>query len=309
MKFGIATIVHQSEQRCAVVSDGLVYPVPGRASVSELLSEWATAVPRLEQQLAAGSLEDPVTEAEVRFEPPVFPPNLYMVGANYADHTREMQGLADDDPVVKPPEGPFVFLKPTTTLIGHRGSIPMPADYSRVDWELELALVIGRHTYRATPENALDAVAGYTVANDISVRDAFRRQSGSEPPMVWDWFAQKGWMGSCPCGPALVPAQSVSVEDLELKLTVNDGVEQHSSTSQMVFSPAEIIAYISRLVPLVPGDVICTGTCAGVGMGKGKDRYLSAGDVVTAEIEDIGSLVTTAVADSEAEQLVGGAAL
>jgi 2-keto-4-pentenoate hydratase/2-oxohepta-3-ene-1,7-dioic acid hydratase in catechol pathway len=306
MRFGIATILHQSQKRCAVVSDGLVYPVPGRSSFSDLLLDWSAAVPRLEQQFEAGALEDPLPEGEIQFEPPVSPPNLYMIGANYADHTREMQGLAADEPVVKPPEGPFVFLKPTTALVGHRGSVPMPLDYSRVDWELELALVIGRRTYRATPEDALAGVAGYTVANDISVRDAFRRQDGSEPPMVWDWFAQKGWMGSCPCGPAVVPAESVSIDDLELKLTVNGEIEQHSRTSQMVFSPAEIIAYISGFVPLLPGDMICTGTCAGVGMAKG--RYLSAGDVVTAEIENIGSLVSTAVAGSEAEQLISSAA-
>lgn len=306
MKFGIATILQQSEKRCAVVSDGLVYPVSGRSSATELLPEWETEVARLEQQFEAGALEDPIAEDEASFAPPIAAPNLYMVGANYADHTREMQKLAADAPVVKPPEGPFVFLKPTTTLVGHRGAVPMPPEYSRVDWEIELALVIGRRTYRATPEDALAAVAGYTVANDISVRDAFRRQDGSEPPMVWDWFAQKAWVGSCPCGPAVVPAGSVSVDDLELKLTVNDEVHQHSRTSQMVFSPAEIIAYISRIVPLVPGDLICTGTCAGVGMGKG--RYLNPGDVVTAEIEDIGSLVSMTVAGSEAAEPVPSAA-
>jgi 2-keto-4-pentenoate hydratase/2-oxohepta-3-ene-1,7-dioic acid hydratase in catechol pathway len=195
---------------------------------------------------------------------------------------------------------------PWAPQVTSRPYVRRQLEYNRVDWELELALVIGRRIYRATPEDALGAVAGYTVANDISVRDAFRRRDGSEPPMVWDWFAQKAWRGSCPCGPAVVPAESVSVDDLELKLTVNGEIEQHSRTSQMVFSPAEIIAYISRFVPLTPGDVICTGTCAGVGMGKG--RYLSPGDEATAEIESIGTLVTTAVAGTEAEQAVGSVA-
>jgi 2-keto-4-pentenoate hydratase/2-oxohepta-3-ene-1,7-dioic acid hydratase in catechol pathway len=210
----------------------------------------------------------------VRLLPPVpDPPNLYMAGANYADHAREMRGLPADAPIEKSPHGPFMFLRPTTSLIGPGDDVVLAGD--RMDWEVELAVVIG----------ARGRVAGYTIANDVSNRARFVREPSPEPPMRFDWLAQKGWAASCPMGPWL---ETSLPDDVALRLTVNGAVEQESRTSQMIFSVAEQIAYLSEIVPLVPGDVICTGTPAGVGMGKG--RFLAAGDVMVAEIEGIGRL-------------------
>jgi 2-keto-4-pentenoate hydratase/2-oxohepta-3-ene-1,7-dioic acid hydratase in catechol pathway len=242
-------------------------------------------------------LADPVGVDSVSFLAPVpAPPNLYMVGGNYADHSREMQGLGPDDPVPPAAEGPFCFLKPTTTLAGHGDSIVLPSGFERIDWEVELAVVIGRRAHKVAEGSALAYVAGYTVANDISVRDAFWRGEDVEPALRCDWFAQKGWVSSCPAGPWLLPAEFCPRPgELDLRLTVNGEVQQESSTREMIFSIEEIIAYISRVVPLVPGDMICTGTCAGVGAGRG--RFLSPGDVVVAEVEGIGALVNEAVAE------------
>jgi 2-keto-4-pentenoate hydratase/2-oxohepta-3-ene-1,7-dioic acid hydratase in catechol pathway len=299
--FFVATIGDAGGATAAVVvEDGSVYPVPGRPSVADLLADWDSSLEHLAADLRRGALKDPLQVDEVRFLPPVpRPPNLYMAGANYADHAREMRGLGPNDPIEKPAEGPFIFLKPTTTLVGHREPIVLPSTHRKVDWEVELAAVIGRRAHRVSAADALSHVAGYTIANDVSVRDAFRRGEGTEAPMVFDWFAQKGWATSCPCGPWMLPsAFCPEPGDLAIRLTVNGGVEQESRTSEMIFSLEELIEYISAIVPLVPGDVICTGTCAGVGAGKG--RFLAAGDIVVAQVERIGALRSEAVAAIEA---------
>jgi 2-keto-4-pentenoate hydratase/2-oxohepta-3-ene-1,7-dioic acid hydratase in catechol pathway len=132
-------------------------------------------------------------------------------------------------------------------------------------------------------------VAGYTVLNDISARDRFKRDPAPEPPMTFDWFAQKGWATSCPMGPVIVPRRFLpNADELRMTLTLNGNVEQQSSTSEMIFDLAQQIAYVSAIVELLPGDVISTGTPAGVGAGKG--RFLQPGDEMVAEIEHIGAL-------------------
>jgi 2-keto-4-pentenoate hydratase/2-oxohepta-3-ene-1,7-dioic acid hydratase in catechol pathway len=281
----------------ALVVGDRVHTIPGRPAVADLLDDWDAALDDIEALLAAGRLDSGVALGEVRLLAPVpVPPNLYMVGANYADHAREMRKLGPDDPVPKPVEGPFIFLKPTTTVIGDRAEVRLADGSAKVDWEIELAAVIGRRAHKVKVDDALDHVAGYTVSNDISVRDNFRRSADSEPPMTFDWFGQKGWATSLPMGPWLLPARRLrDPGDLALRLTRNGVVEQDSNTSEMIFSVAEQIAYISAIVPLVPGDVICTGTCAGVGMGSG--RFLAPGDVMVAEIEGIGRLESPVVAD------------
>lgn len=297
--FGLATVDDGQGAAAAVVAGEEVRILAGRPSVAHLLEDWE-GVGRLAENVARGRVEEPVDASDVKVLPPVpAAANLYMVGANYADHSREMQGLGPDDPIAKPEEGPFIFLKPTTTLVGHRDPVVLPSSYRSVDWELELAVVIGRHAHRVGESEALGYVAGYTVANDISVRDAFRRPGASEIVFQFDWFGQKAWHTSCPMGPAMLPAEFCpDPMSLDLRLTVNDEVKQESNTREMIFSVAEIISYISSIVPLVPGDLICTGTCAGVGMGRGE--FLAAGDVVAAEIEGIGTLVNTTVAEIDA---------
>lgn len=297
--YGIATVALDRGSTAALVLDGAVYPLPRRPAMRELLRDWDAALERLDAHAEHGDLESAGTAGEVRLLAPVpDPPNLYMAGANYADHAREMRGLPPGAPVSKPAGGPFMFLKPTTTLIGHREAVRIAPRCERVDWEVELAVVIGRRAYHVSVEEALSHVAGYTVANDISVRDRFAREDIAEAPMKFDWFQQKGWATSCPLGPWLVPASQLpEVHDARLRLILNGAVEQDSRTSEMIFGVAELIAFLSSVVPLVPGDVICTGTCAGVGAGKG--RFLAPGDLMVAEVEGIGRLENPVAGPSE----------
>jgi 2,4-diketo-3-deoxy-L-fuconate hydrolase len=298
--FFLATVVDAVGPTAAVVRDDQVFAIPGRPALVELLGDWDAQLERLEGDLEAGALADPVGADSVSFLSPIpAPANLYMVGGNYADHSREMQGLGPDAPIPPAAEGPFCFLKPTTTLAGHRDSIVLPGGFDRIDWEVELAVVMGRRAYKVPTAQAQDYVAGYTVANDISVRDNFRRVSDIDPPLSFDWFGQKAWVRSCPVGPWIAPAgEGLDHNDLALRLSVNGEVQQDSRTSLMLHSVDEIIGYISNMVPLLPGDIICTGTPAGVGAGRG--RFLSAGDEVVAEVEQIGALRNDVVTEAEA---------
>src|SRR3954454_25142646 len=165
--------------------------------MAELLADWSEALDAVETAIEGGRLAAGRAVDEVRLQAPVpQPPNLYMIGANYADHAREMRGLAPDAPVPKPPGGPFVFLKPTTTVVGPRAPVQLGPGCEKVDWEAELAVVIGRRAHRVAVDDALACVAAYPIANDVSARDRFRRADSAEPPMTFDWFAQKGWATS-----------------------------------------------------------------------------------------------------------------
>jgi 2,4-diketo-3-deoxy-L-fuconate hydrolase len=292
-RFSLATIADAAGMTAALVLDGDVHPLAGRPTVRALLADWDATLADLDALVTRGDLEPAVSDARLRAPVPD-PPNLYMAGANYADHAREMRKLPPDAPIEKSPQGPFMFLKPTTTLVGQGEEVVLGPGCERVDWEVELAVVIGRRAHQVSVRDALDHVAGYTVANDVSVRDHFIREP-SEAAMKFHWFGQKGWATSCPLGPWLVPARDLpQADDAVLRLTRNGVVEQESRTSQMLFSTAEQIAFVSGIVPLVPGDVICTGTPAGVGAGKGS--FLQAGDVMVAEVEGIGRLENPVVA-------------
>jgi 2,4-diketo-3-deoxy-L-fuconate hydrolase len=274
----------------AVVFGERVHPLPGDPAMGEVLADWDGWLERIEADLGSGSLGDgkPLDEAALLAPLPV-PRNLYMAGANYADHSREMQKLPADAEITPFPDGPFFFLKPSTTVVGPRDAVVKPAPVSKLDWEVELAAVVGRPARNLSEAEALGCLAGYTIVNDVSARDSFKRQPGTEPPMAFDWFGQKGWATSCPMGPWIVPAaRCPDPGDLELTLSVNGEERQRSNTGEMIFSLPAQIAYLSRHLPLLPGDVICTGTPAGVGMGSG--TFLEVGDEVVATIAGLGEL-------------------
>jgi 2-keto-4-pentenoate hydratase/2-oxohepta-3-ene-1,7-dioic acid hydratase in catechol pathway len=294
----LATLAGESGPGAAVVSAGRVHPLRAAPSVRSLLADWDQALDAAADDLAAGRLGEGAPVDSVSLLPPVpDPPNLYMAGANYSDHAREMRGLAADAPIDRSPAGPFFFLKPTTTLIGHRAAVELPASVSRLDWEVELAAVIGRRAHHVAESRALEYVAGYTVVNDVSARDHFVRE-GAEAAMTYDWIGQKAWHTSCPAGPWLLAARDCPDPGaLSLRLTVNGETMQDSNTAQMIFSLAEQIAYLSSILPLVPGDMISTGTCAGVGAGRG--RFLAVGDEMIAEVESIGALENPVQAATE----------
>jgi 2-keto-4-pentenoate hydratase/2-oxohepta-3-ene-1,7-dioic acid hydratase in catechol pathway len=291
VEYFLASITADADAtEAVVVLDGHVHALPQRPTMAALIEDWDGALDRVERAVAEGALADGCPLGEVTLVAPIpRPPNLYMIGANYADHAREMNRLGPDDPVVRSAEGPFVFLKPTTTVIGPGATVTIGPGAPKVDWEVELAAVIGRGGHRIAQDSALGHVGAWTVANDVSVRGRFRRGPDAEPAMAFDWFAQKAWATSCPMGPWLLPARRrPDPAGLGIELTVNGQVHQASTTDEMLFSVAEQIAYISAIVPLVAGDVICTGTCAGVGAGRG--TFLADGDVMVATIDAIGRL-------------------
>jgi 2-keto-4-pentenoate hydratase/2-oxohepta-3-ene-1,7-dioic acid hydratase in catechol pathway len=184
------------------------------------------------------------------------------------------------------------FIKASRSL-SHPGATVKISDYSKMmDWEVELVAVIGRKAKNVPQQKALSYVAGYTAANDLSARDRGRRPHVPDiSPFKADWVSHKSFDGSCPLGPWIVPASDIpDPQNLGLKLWVNDVLKQDSNTGQMIFNLAEQIAHLSSRLTLHPGDLILTGTPAGVGAGRGE--FLKAGDVVKIWIERIGSLTS-----------------
>jgi acylpyruvate hydrolase len=204
------------------------------------------------------------------------PGKIVCVGANYADHIAEMGR--------EPPEFPTLFAKYTDALVGAREVIVMPVVSERVDWEAELTVVIGRDVRHANDQHAAAAIAGFTIANDISMRDWQNR--------TVEWLQGKTFEHSTPVGPFLVTPDELggSAPDLEITCEVDGVRRQHSRTSDLVFGPAAIVAYISEIVTLRPGDLILTGTPGGVGHGMDPPVYLRSGQVVRTAIEGIGEL-------------------
>ncbi len=221
--------------------------------------------------------------------PLAFPRKVLCSGPNFTDHLAEMgeSGLGDSW------TGYFFFKPPTTTLVGPTDPVLVSAAWERdrVDWEGELAVVIARGGRDITAEAALEHVAGYAVANDISLRGPHRRDTPAAP-FVWDWTASKAADTSLPLGPGLVPGWQVpDPQQLSIKTWVNGTIRQDGTTADMVLGVAELIRDASALVTLEPGDVIVTGTPAGVGASSG--TFLRPGDAVDVEIEGIGRLANT----------------
>jgi 2-keto-4-pentenoate hydratase/2-oxohepta-3-ene-1,7-dioic acid hydratase in catechol pathway len=203
------------------------------------------------------------------------PSKIVCVGLNYRDHAEE-QGT----PI---PKAPLLFAKWPNTLIGPGEPILIPEEVEEADYEAELGVVIGRRTRRVSEREALDAVRGYVCVNDVSARD-LQFADGQ-------WTRGKSPDTFCPVGPRLVPREEIDdPQSLAIRCTVNGQVLQDSSTARMIFSVAEIIAYVSRVITLEPGDLIATGTPAGVGVFRDPKVLLKDGDEVTVEVEGLGTL-------------------
>jgi 2-keto-4-pentenoate hydratase/2-oxohepta-3-ene-1,7-dioic acid hydratase in catechol pathway len=251
------------------------------------LADWAHWQ-RVLPGLVPAEGEPGIDPAEVRFRPPVARPNkLICIGANYWDHIAEMK-------IPMRPDYPYSFVKPASnTLRGSGDAVELPAESKMVDWEAELAVVIGRAARHQPVETALDIVAGYANLNDVSARDWI----ATAPNVGIDWVRHKAFDGFAPFGPYLLPAEFVpDPQALAITLSVNGVVKQASNTSQMIFGVAPIIAHLSSILTLEPGDVIATGTPAGAGFGRSPREFLAAGDEIRMEVEGLGELVTRMVA-------------
>lgn len=202
------------------------------------------------------------------------PQKVICCGLNFSDHIQEMGREL--------PQHPTLFAKYPDTLIGPYDDIVLPSGHD-VDWEAELAVVVGKELRGATPDEARDAIAGYTVANDISVRDWQRR--------TLQWFQGKAWDASTPVGPTVVtPDELDPVAGVDVVCRVNGVERQRGNTSRLVFDCATLLAYASTFTVLRPGDLILTGTPGGVGQGMTPPTFLADGDVVETEITGIGCL-------------------
>ena len=258
-------------------------------STLDILEKWDAALPSLET--IATAMEDGHSEArplsEVRLMAPLlYPSAIFNAAANYYAHRAEMGG--DEEPVDKTKVKPYMFLKsPAHTVIGPGDEIRLPRISQKVDWEAELGVVIGRYGRNLSQANARDIVAGYTIFNDVSARDLGRREEW--PRFSMDWFAHKTFETSAPMGPWIVPASSIpDPYKLKLNLWVNDDHMQEAEAGMMIFNIEEQIEFLSARITLRPGDVIATGTPAGVGAGRG--IFLKAGDKVRITIDGIGEL-------------------
>jgi 2-keto-4-pentenoate hydratase/2-oxohepta-3-ene-1,7-dioic acid hydratase in catechol pathway len=266
---------------------------PADSTVLAILRDWIAAQARLDK--AASSPAAGQLLAETKLLPPIlWPSAIYCAGANYADHAAEMARVGGREPEPDPHTlglKPWHFLKAgRSTLAGHDDTVQITGLSKTMDWEIELAAVIGRAARNVPLAYALDYVAGYTIANDLSARDMGRRPHvPNDAPFKFDWVAHKNFDGSCPLGPWIVPSRDMpDPQKLGLKLWVNDVIKQDSNTGQMIFTLAEQIEHLSSRITLQPGDVILTGTPAGVGAAR--PEFLKAGDVVKLWIENIGTL-------------------
>ena len=280
----------EGESRAGALSGERVVELPVKAyGALDLVQRWDDVEPVLRKF----NPDSASTVAHAELDLPLrYPPKVLCSATNYYAHMREMK--VDRDPAARP----YFFLKPpTTALVGPDQPIVVPADpAAKVDWEAELAVVIGRHARHVSEKDALGFVAGYSAINDVSLRGPHRVQHPIGIPFEWDWLASKGADRSTPLGPGVRPAFLVDdPQRLELRLWVNGELKQQANTSDMIDSVAALIAAASEILTLEPGDVIATGTPDGVGLPRGE--FLRPGDVVEMEVGDFGRLRNPVVSE------------
>jgi 2-keto-4-pentenoate hydratase/2-oxohepta-3-ene-1,7-dioic acid hydratase in catechol pathway len=237
------------------------------------------------RELAAKNVHTGLRLEDIRLLPPIpkLTRNIYCVGWNYLEHFEE--GAKMRDPNQKLPEHPVFFTKAVNALNGPLDPIPYDASISQqIDWEVELAAVIGKRGRNITEAEAPDYIFGYTVLNDTTARDVQKNRHGGQ------WFKGKSLDGHAPTGPWIIPAAELDRDNLRLILRVNGVVKQDGNTRDMYFKIPRIIAELSQGLTLEPGDVIATGTPSGVGMGRNPPEYMKPGDVMETEIVEIGTM-------------------
>jgi 2-keto-4-pentenoate hydratase/2-oxohepta-3-ene-1,7-dioic acid hydratase in catechol pathway len=265
MRVGTA-VMDDGQTRAVVERDGALHPLGNDDAPLEALIAAGAPLPEPGAQALGGA----------RLTVPLRPGKIVAIGLNYMDHIREAR--------MEPPDRPLVFTKFTTSLIGDGEAIVVDrAITERVDWEVELGVVVGRTMTRVAVADALSYIFGYTVANDVSARDV---QFGDG-----QWVRGKSLDTFCPLGPVVVTADEIpDPQALALRTRVNGEVVQDSTTAEMVFGVAELLSFCSHSFTLEPGDVVLTGTPWGCGEFMDPVRALAGGDVVEAEVERIGTL-------------------
>ncbi len=286
---------------CGVLAERGIVDIPSSwpdanppGSIKEILERGPSCLDRVRR--LAGSAAETAALDTVRLLAPIpRPGKVLALAGNYSEHIKEASvhhgyklGLSDSP---RQTTVPRPFLMPATAVIGPGETIPWPAYSEEIDYELELAVVIGKKGKCIDAEAALDYVAGYTIANDVSARSV--TFSKNRQPRPWDefydWLNGKWADGFCPMGPYLVTTDEIAdVQNLAMQLAVNGEVRQNANTSQMIYPVVDIVSFLSHLMTLEPGDVICTGTPAGVGVASG--NFLKPADRIECTIAGLGTL-------------------
>jgi 2-keto-4-pentenoate hydratase/2-oxohepta-3-ene-1,7-dioic acid hydratase in catechol pathway len=282
MKF--ASFVENGRNRIGIVDvvASCIYPL------DHALGDMRGLIERYDEVKSSISQEGPrIPLSDVKLIAPIVPQrNIFCVGKNYREHAKEFAGSGFEAGAVKGAEidqYPAVFSKPPTTVIGHGDTVRLHGNVtSAVDYEAELALIIGKAGRDIPAEQAYDHVWGYTIVNDVTARDRQRNHK--------QWFLGKALDTFCPMGPWITTADELTPENLEVKCWVNGELRQNANTKDLLFDIPTLIATISAGLELRPGDVIATGTPAGVGIGFNPPRFLTAGDEVSIFISGIGEL-------------------
>ena len=310
MRYTIGTILHNGRVTPVIGVRDLFWElaeldsalfVLGNPKLIQLFDDWDKSEARLSalaERLSEESTEKaifPQPAKESFLTPLQFPAKVLLMGANYYDHVRGDAGWVDFE---KSDKVPTLFFKPpTTTLVGSGKSVRYPTQSTKFDWEIELAAIISKKGKRISVESAIDYVAAYTIGLDLSARDW---QFDPKHIVKWDLFGGKGFDDSCPLGPTLTPARFVDHKNLQLQLRLNGELKQNANTRDMIWTLAEQISAMSEHVTLEPGDVIMTGTPAGVGLKSG--TFMKVGDRLDAEISDLGCLSVEIIEDNPAKE-------
>nr|XP_020449381.1 fumarylacetoacetate hydrolase domain-containing protein 2-like [Monopterus albus]XP_020449382.1 fumarylacetoacetate hydrolase domain-containing protein 2-like [Monopterus albus]XP_020449384.1 fumarylacetoacetate hydrolase domain-containing protein 2-like [Monopterus albus]XP_020449385.1 fumarylacetoacetate hydrolase domain-containing protein 2-like [Monopterus albus]XP_020449386.1 fumarylacetoacetate hydrolase domain-containing protein 2-like [Monopterus albus] len=251
------------------------------STVRELLEMGDQGLERAQRAMTCG--QSVVEHSDIWLLSPVLAPEkVVCVGINYRDHCLEQN--------VPIPNEPVIFNKFPSAITGPYDDITLPSESQEVDWEVELAFVIGRRGKHIKEEDALSYVAGFTVANDFSARDWQMKRNGNQ------WLLGKTFDSFCPLGPALVTTDAVQdPHNLGIRCLVNGETVQSSNTDQMIFKTATLVAWVSKFVTLTPGDVFLTGTPPGVGVFRTPPVFLKKGDVVECQIDQLGSIINRVV--------------
>lgn len=318
--WSVGTFASAGRPFSGVVVDDRVFPVGdiaglARPNVRELIEHWPYVAPELERLAASEPLHG-LALASLEVRAPVEPRQIFQSGANYRTHVIDLAmahgELADGRSEAERRTAvateldertrtgtPYVFTGLPSALCGPYDDVVLPRGTAKNDWELELTAVIGVPARRVTPEQALEHVVGYTIANDVTTRELVFRRDMKE--IGTDWFASKNAPTFLPLGPYIVPREQVGdVGDLRLTLSLNGEVMQDESTKDMLFDVAAVISYCSQIATLLPGDLVLTGSPAGNGMARG--RLLRAGDVMEGSITGLG-IIRNACVDEPAARL------
>jgi 2-keto-4-pentenoate hydratase/2-oxohepta-3-ene-1,7-dioic acid hydratase in catechol pathway len=265
------------------ISQKSVFPIDGYVDALTFLAAGEPAWAAVAKRANTGSREELIPLSEVALLSPLpRPGKILCIGVNYRDHAVETK--------LPLPKVPEVFAKFTSSIVGDGDHIVIPKETKQPDYEAEFGVVIGRTCHRATAEDWQQYVFGYTIVNDVSARDIQFSTS--------QWSMGKSFDTFCPMGPAIVSKDEIpNPHELNIKLSIDGQVLQDSNTRQLIFKVPELIAYLSNIVTLDPGDLISTGTPSGVGLGRNPQRWLRPGEVMRTEVEGIGTLTNPIVAE------------